>query len=29
VLVGRAAGDAVEYRAPGGMLKVHIVDVTR
>ena len=29
VLVGRAAGDAVEYQAPGGMLKVHIVDVTR
>ena len=29
VLVGRAGGDAVEYKAPGGMLKVHIVDVTR
>jgi transcription elongation factor GreA len=26
VLVGRSAGDAVEYRAPGGMLKVHIVN---
>jgi transcription elongation factor GreA len=29
VLVGRDAGDTVEYRAPGGMLKVHIVEVTR
>jgi transcription elongation factor GreA len=29
VLVGHAAGDAVEYRAPGGMLKVHIVAVER
>ncbi len=29
VLVGRAAGEAVEYQAPGGTLKVHIVDVTR
>ena len=27
VLVGRGAGDAVEYRAPGGMLTVHIVAV--
>ena len=24
VLIGRGAGDAVEYKAPGGMLKVHI-----
>jgi transcription elongation factor GreA len=29
VLVGRSAGDAVEYRAPGGMLKVHIVNTER
>ena len=29
VLVGQAAGDAVEYQAPGGMLKVHIVAVER
>jgi transcription elongation factor GreA len=29
VLIGRAAGDAVEYEAPGGMLKVHIVDAGR
>ena len=29
VLVGRVAGDAVEYQAPGGTLKVHIVDVAR
>jgi transcription elongation factor GreA len=29
VLVGRAAGDTVEYKAPGGMLKVHIVSVER
>jgi len=29
VLVGRSAGDTVEYQAPGGVLKVHIVDVTR
>ena len=29
VLVGRGAGDTVEYKAPGGMLKVHIVAVTR
>jgi transcription elongation factor GreA len=29
VLVGRAAGDNVEYQAPGGMLKVHIVTVER
>ncbi len=27
VLIGRGAGDAVEYRAPGGMLTVHIVAV--
>ena len=26
---GASAGDTVEYQAPGGMLKVHIVDVTR
>jgi transcription elongation factor GreA len=25
VLVGRSAGDEVEYQAPGGMLKVYIV----
>jgi transcription elongation factor GreA len=29
VLVGHVAGDAVEYQAPGGMLKVHIVAVER
>jgi len=29
VLVGRSAGDTVEYQAPGGMLKVHIVAVER
>jgi transcription elongation factor GreA len=29
VLVGHGAGEAVEYKAPGGMLKVHIVAVTR
>jgi transcription elongation factor GreA len=29
VLVGRAAGDAVEYEAPGGVLKVHLVAVGR
>ena len=29
VLVGRGAGDTVEYQAPGGMLTVHIVGVTR
>ena len=29
VLVGHGAGEAVEYRAPGGTLKVHIVAVTR
>ncbi len=29
VLIGQRAGDAVEYRAPGGMLKVHIVSVER
>jgi transcription elongation factor GreA len=29
VMVGRVAGDAVEYKAPGGMLKVHIVSVAR
>jgi transcription elongation factor GreA len=29
VLIGRSAGDAVEYKAPGGMLKVHIVAVER
>ncbi len=27
VLVGHGAGDSVEYRAPGGMLTVHIVAV--
>ncbi len=27
VLIGRGAGDAVEYQAPGGMLKVHIAAV--
>ncbi len=29
VLVGRGAGDSVEYQAPGGTLKVHIVAVER
>jgi transcription elongation factor GreA len=29
VLVGRTAGDAVQYEAPGGTLKVHIVAVER
>jgi transcription elongation factor GreA len=29
VLVGRSAGDTVEYKAPGGALKVHIVSVAR
>jgi transcription elongation factor GreA len=29
VLVGRGAGDSVEYKAPGGTLKVHIVAVDR
>ncbi len=29
VLIGRSTGDAVEYKAPGGMLKVHIVTVER
>jgi transcription elongation factor GreA len=29
VLIGHGAGDAVEYQAPGGMLKVHIVAVER
>ena len=29
VLVGQRAGDTVEYQAPGGMLKVHIVAVER
>ncbi len=29
VLVGRGAGDTVEYQAPGGNLKVHIVAVDR
>jgi transcription elongation factor GreA len=29
VLVGHTAGDTVEYEAPGGMLKVHIVAVDR
>ena len=28
-LVGEKAGQAVEYKAPGGMLKVHIVAVER
>ena len=26
-LIGRSAGEVVEYRAPGGMLKVHLVTV--
>jgi len=29
VVVGHVAGDAVEYQAPGGTLKVHIVAVER
>ena len=29
VVVGHVAGDAVEYEAPGGTLKVHIVAVER
>jgi transcription elongation factor GreA len=29
VLIGRVAGDAVEYQAPGGMLTVHITAVDR
>jgi transcription elongation factor GreA len=29
VLIGHGAGDAVEYQAPGGMLKVHIMAVER
>jgi transcription elongation factor GreA len=29
VLIGQRSGGAVEYRAPGGMLKVHIVAVER
>jgi transcription elongation factor GreA len=29
VLVGQAAGQSVEYQAPGGVLKVHIVAVER
>jgi transcription elongation GreA/GreB family factor len=29
VLIGRAAGDTVEYQAPGGTLKVHITAVNR
>jgi transcription elongation factor GreA len=29
VLIGRAAGDAVEYQAPGGTLVVHIIAVDR
>ena len=29
VLVGKSAGDEVEYQAPGGMLKVHIVKTER
>ena len=29
VLIGRSKGDAVEYKAPGGMLKVHITAVDR
>jgi transcription elongation factor GreA len=28
-LVGKRAGDPVEYKAPGGMLKVHIVAIER
>jgi len=29
VLVGKSVGEAVEYQAPGGMLKVHIVKTER
>ena len=29
VLVGHGTGEAVEYKAPGGMFKVHIVAVAR
>jgi transcription elongation factor GreA len=29
VLMGKSAGDTVEYTAPGGMLRVQIVEVTR
>jgi len=29
VMIGQGAGDTVEYKAPGGMLKVHIVAVDR
>ncbi|HVB91939.1 MAG TPA: transcription elongation factor GreA [Acidimicrobiales bacterium] len=29
VLIGRSAGDTVEYKAPGGMLRVEIVSVDR
>jgi transcription elongation factor GreA len=29
VLIGRSAGEAVEYQAPGGTLKVHIAAVDR
>jgi transcription elongation factor GreA len=29
VLIGRSTGESVEYKAPGGMLKVHIVAVER
>ena len=29
VLIGRSQGDAVEYQAPGGTLKVHITAVDR
>ncbi len=28
VLIGRSAGEAVEYQAPGGTLTVHVVEVT-
>jgi transcription elongation factor GreA len=29
VVMGKSAGDTVEYTAPGGMLRVEIVSVTR
>jgi transcription elongation factor GreA len=29
VMIGQSAGDTVEYKAPGGILKVHIVTVER
>jgi transcription elongation factor GreA len=29
VMIGRSTGDEVEYKAPGGILKVHIVAVER